>query len=198
MATETIQVSALVSAKPEQVYAAWLDSAAHGKMTGSEALIDPTVHGRHSAWGGYIVGETLELDPDRRIVQSWRTSEFPEGSADSRVVVTFDEEGGQTRVTIAHSEIPEGQGARYEAGWSEFYFQPMTAYFENVSRGPEERPAAKKPAVKKAAAKKTTKKAAKKTAKKAAKKAAAKKTAKKAAKKSARKAPAKKRARKSA
>lgn len=72
-------------AKPADVFAAWLDSVAHGAMTGrGRAKIDPRVGGAHTAWNGYIQGETLELEPGRRIVQSWRTSEFPRHASRSR------------------------------------------------------------------------------------------------------------------
>ena len=71
----------------------------------------------------------LELDPPRRIVQSWRTTEFPEGSPDSRLEVLLEPDGAGTRLTLVHTEIPDGQGARYEEGWKENYFTPMKAYF---------------------------------------------------------------------
>ena len=37
-------------------------------------------------------------------------------------------EGG-TRVTVGHTDIPEGQGESYEGGWNDFYFDPMERYF---------------------------------------------------------------------
>lgn len=181
MATDSIQVSAVIPASPEDIYAAWLDSEAHSKMTGGAATIEPSVGGRHSAWDGYISGETLELEAGRRIVQAWRTAEFPDGSAHSRLVVTLTAEDGQTRVHIEHTEIPEGQGERYLKGWDEFYFSPMAAYF-GARTATVEAPA------KKGAARKTAKKGAKKAAAKkgaATKKTAAKKAAKKAAPKKA-------------
>ncbi|HZY42176.1 MAG TPA: SRPBCC domain-containing protein, partial [Anaerolineae bacterium] len=93
------------------------------------AQIDPRVGGAHSAWDGYITGTTLELETDRRIVQSWRTSEFPADSPDSRLEIVLEAVAGGTRLTLKHSNIPAGQGASYESGWAENYFEPMTAYF---------------------------------------------------------------------
>ena len=176
MATESIHVSALIPARPEAVYDAWLSSEQHAKMTGGGAHIEPHVGGAHRAWDDYITGKTLALDPGKRIVQSWRTMEFPEGSADSQIVVAFTEEDGHTRVEVSHTDIPEGQGAKYQSGWDEHYFGPMTAYFSSSAPPAEAAPAkaprkraAKKAAPRKAAPKKTAKKAAsKKTAKRAA------------------------------
>ena len=51
-------------------------------MTGSPAIVDPEIGGAFEAWDGYISGRTLSLEPGRRIVQSWRTSEFAEDEGD--------------------------------------------------------------------------------------------------------------------
>ena len=61
----------------QQIYNAWLDSEAHSAFTGSPAQIDPQVGGQFTAWDGYIQGQTLETEPFRRILQAWRTTEFP-------------------------------------------------------------------------------------------------------------------------
>jgi uncharacterized protein YndB with AHSA1/START domain len=184
MATDAIRVSSVIQASPDRIYKAWIDSEGHSKMTGSTATVEPRIGGRHSAWNGYIQGEILELEPNKRIVMGWRSSEFPEGSPPSRLEVDLEREGKATRVTIVHTEIPAGQGAQYEAGWSDFYFKPMTAYFAAAtkpSKATQKKPATKKAPAKKAPAKKAPAKKA--TAKKApAKKAAARKApAKKAA-----------------
>src|SRR4029079_7169949 len=104
MAWEPVHGAALSPASPQAVYDAWLSSELHGKMTGgAEATIEPHVGGSHSAWGGYISGKTLELDPGKRIVQSWRSAEFPEGHADSQIVIHLSEEDGHTRLVVDHT-----------------------------------------------------------------------------------------------
>jgi uncharacterized protein YndB with AHSA1/START domain len=179
MSLESLRVVAVVPASADRVYAAWLDSGEHSRMTGGKALVDPVIGGEHSAWDGYIEGKILELEPGRRIVQTWRTNDFPLGHADSRLEVhLLDVEGG-CEVTIIHTEIPEGQGAKYESGWRDHYLEPMAKYFAKPAR----KPAGRKPAKKKAAKKPTragTRKAAKKPARKRASK---KKGAKKAKRK---------------
>jgi uncharacterized protein YndB with AHSA1/START domain len=182
MTMESIRVSAVLPAEPERIYRAWLNSREHTAMTGGAASIVPIVGGRHTAWDGYIEGDTLELEENRRISQTWSTTEFPEGAPASRVEILFEAEDGATRVTVVHTDIPEGDGARYEQGWVEFYFAPMRKYFKAAT---SKKAAPKKAAPKKAAPKKAApKKAAPKKA--APKKAAPKKAApKKAAPKKA-------------
>ncbi len=75
------------------------------------------------------MGKTLELDPPRRIVQSWRTTEFPEEAPDSRLEIDLEEARGGTRITITQTEIPSGQGESYRQGWIDYYFTPMKKYF---------------------------------------------------------------------
>ncbi len=67
--SEKIQCSIFLPASTEDIYSALLDSKKHGEFTGDKAKIDPKVGGKFSAWDGYILGKTLELEPFKRIVQ---------------------------------------------------------------------------------------------------------------------------------
>ncbi len=126
---DSFEISTMLTASAQQVYEAWLSSAEHGAMTGGAARIDPNIGGKFSAWDGYISGTTLELEPYRRIVQSWRTVEFPAEAPDSRLEILLEESADGTRLTLRHSEIPAGQGSSYESGWVDNYFDPMKDYF---------------------------------------------------------------------
>ena len=128
--SEALEVSAYLPDEPELVYNAWLSSEAHADFTGGgKAEIDPRVGGSFTAWDGYISGQTLTLDPPRRIVQAWRTTEFPEGAPDSTLELFFNPEGEGTRLILRHSEIPDGQGEGYRQGWEDYYFKPMREFF---------------------------------------------------------------------
>ncbi len=127
--TDSFEISTVLAASAQQVYVAWLSNEEHSAMTGGAAQIDPTVGGKFDAWDGYITGITLELEPYRRIVQSWRTAEFPTDAPDSRLEILLDETAGGTRLTLKHSGIPAGQGSSYKSGWASNYFDPMNDYF---------------------------------------------------------------------
>ncbi|MEY3011427.1 MAG: hypothetical protein RIT45_162 [Pseudomonadota bacterium] len=130
MSLESFELHVQLGTPPDQVYQAWLDAEEHTDFTGGEATVDPRVGGVFTAGDGYIQGRTLELEPERRIVQSWRTSDFEETDADSRLELFFDADGeGGCKLTLRHTDLPAGQGARYEQGWREFYFTPMVEYF---------------------------------------------------------------------
>ena len=122
-------LSDIIPATPSDIYEAWLDSGGHTAMTGSPAHVDGRVGGTFSAWDGYIYGSTLKLAPNQRIVQAWRTSEFPDDAPDSRLEVLLEETRGGTTLTFVHTHLPEGQVDSYLQGLDDFYFTPMKKYF---------------------------------------------------------------------
>ena len=122
-------ISEIIPAKPSEIYEAWLNSEGHAAMTGSPAQVDGKVGGKFTAWDGYIFGTTLDLMPDQRIVQTWRTSEFPHNAPDSRVEILLEEVEAGTKLTFIHSGMPEDQVETYRQGWDDFYYKPMKEYF---------------------------------------------------------------------
>ena len=122
-------MSAVIPATVSEIYTAWMSSEGHAAMTGSPAKVDGNVGGKFTAWDGYIFGSTLELEPQQRIVQAWRTSEFPDDALDSHLEILFEEVAEGTKVTLTHSDMPEDQVHSYRQGWEDFYFKPMKEYF---------------------------------------------------------------------
>jgi uncharacterized protein YndB with AHSA1/START domain len=131
LAHDSFSVSEVIPAAPDRIYSAWLDAALHSAFTGDAATIEPFVGGRHTAFDGYAEGTTIELVPGRRIVQTWRSKEFPDGSPDSRVEITLEETLGGTVVTIMHSEVPSGHAEQYRDGWVKYYLEPLKTFFDD-------------------------------------------------------------------
>ena len=115
------EISTIIAAPAQEIYAAWLDSARHAAMTGAAARCSDQVGGSFEAWDGYISGVNLALDPGLRIVQSWRTVEFSAADPDSQIEVTLLAVAGGTSLTLRHSNLPE-HGWQYEQGWVDSYF----------------------------------------------------------------------------
>lgn len=120
------------SATPEAVYTAWLSSEGHTAMTGAQAECEPEEGTQFSAWDGYIWGKNVELTPNKKIVQSWRTSEFPENSSDSLLTIEIEPTENGTMLTLNHEGTPQDQEDNYRTGWVEHYFEPMAEYFEDA------------------------------------------------------------------
>ena len=123
------KITTYLPATPAQIYQAWLNGKEHSKMTGGKASGTPETGAKFSAWDGYISGRNLELIPDKKIVQAWRTTEFNENDQDSRLEIQLNAKDTGCELILLHSEIPDNQ-PDYESGWEEHYFKPMRAYFE--------------------------------------------------------------------
>src|ERR1700745_1791068 len=79
-------VSDVIPASPRAIYDAWLGRQGHADITGGRPAHIPAVPGAaFTVWNGYITGRNLELEPGRRIVQSWRTTKFAAGDGDSQI-----------------------------------------------------------------------------------------------------------------
>lgn len=126
---ETISVSDNFPIASEKLYSAWLNSKEHSLFTGSKAVVSKGLNRKFTAYDGYISGKNLILEPHKRIVQSWRATDFPDKHPDSFIEIVFDPKKGGTKVTLKHSGIPEGMGKDYKKGWKDFYFKPMKEYF---------------------------------------------------------------------
>jgi uncharacterized protein YndB with AHSA1/START domain len=125
----TITQKRVVSAAPADVYEAFVNPRKHAAFTGSAATGTARVGGKFTAWDGYISGVNRELSPGKKIVQDWRTTEWPEGAADSQLELTFKAVKGGTEVRMVHSNVPAEQAASYRQGWVDFYWKPLKEYF---------------------------------------------------------------------
>jgi activator of HSP90 ATPase len=93
---------------PHEVYEALMDSRKHSKFTGEEASISREVGGKFSAYGEYITGVNLELVPDKKIVQSWRGKDWPEGHY-SKATFYLEKIKDGTRLTFTQTGVPDEQ-----------------------------------------------------------------------------------------
>lgn len=129
---EAIQAACELNVSADQLYKDWLDSEQHSAFTGGEAFATDEVGSVYTAWDGYIEGMNLELEPGKRIYQSWRSTEFATTDEDSFIEVLLEELApGKTKITINHTNIPLGQGDRYASGWEEHYFEPMRSFYNS-------------------------------------------------------------------
>lgn len=138
---KSFRVSGVVPATPAVIYESWLDGKKHSAFTGGKATIQGRVGGRFTVWDGYAEGTTLALEQDRRIVQSWRASDFPDDSPDSTLEVSLEPTRGGTRVTFRHSKVPDANAADLKQGWIDFYLTPMREYFSTLAVRRENRTA---------------------------------------------------------
>jgi len=123
------RIEAKFNVSPEVIYKAWLNSKSHSAMTGAPASINAKPGSKFSAWDGYIEGENIELEKNRRIMQSWRTSDFDHHQDDSLLEIELlPMNDGGTKLILRHSNL-EDHDMQYKKGWKDNYFEPMKKYF---------------------------------------------------------------------
>lgn len=131
----TLTIHVWLPVRPELFYMIWMKSQLHSEFTGSPAVIDDRVGGNFTAWNGYILGKNLALDPGKRILQSWRTTDFPEDAPDSELELQLEAYTGGTVLTLTHRNLPADQVQDYRLGWEEQYLQPLKDYLERTVDG---------------------------------------------------------------
>lgn len=127
MATIT-QKEVIAGASASEVYDALMDSKKHAEFTNAKAQIDNKVGGKFTAWDDYIEGESIELDPGKKIVQKWRGSDWTEGEY-SRVTYTLKDVDGGCEIDFHQSDVPSEFAKDVEQGWSDYYWEPLRKYF---------------------------------------------------------------------
>lgn len=112
-----------------------MNSRRHSEFSGSPATIDPRENGEFISLNGYIHGKSTLLSPGRRIVQSWRTRDFPEDAPDSILELRMEPYTGGTVLTLIHRNLPPEQIDDYRVVWEEQYLQPLKEYLEYIVDG---------------------------------------------------------------
>ena len=121
---KTIKQKVVVDMSAHEVYSMLMDSKKHSMLTGEDAKISKKVGGKFSAYSGYAEGENIELIPDKKIVQSWRASDWPKGHY-SELTLTFSPAQKGTTIELVQKNVPDEQAESIKSGWTEFYWNKM-------------------------------------------------------------------------
>jgi len=129
MKIKTIRQSVTIKATPHEVYEALMDSRKHSKFTGAKASISRKIGGKFKAYGDYISGVNLDLVPDKKIIQSWRGSDWTKGHY-SKVTFSLKKVKNGTRLTFRQSGLPEKYYKDINQGWRDYYWKAMKELLE--------------------------------------------------------------------
>jgi activator of HSP90 ATPase len=89
--------------------------------------IDARPGGAFALFGGYVTGRTIELVPNARIVQAWRSASWSPGIY-SIVTFALSSTRGGTRLVLHQAGFPDGDAASLARGWHENYWEPLRTY----------------------------------------------------------------------
>ena len=126
----TIRQVVFVNAAPKDVYEAYINPKRQADFTGTGAKGGQKKGSAMDYGDGYITGKTMMLVKGKRIVQLWKTSEWPEDYPYSMLDIRLKAKGNGTELTMIHSKVPKSQVSYYRSGWMEFYWRPLQKYFK--------------------------------------------------------------------
>jgi activator of HSP90 ATPase len=129
MKFSVIRQTVFVDASPGEVYEAYADPKKHAAFTGTAVTGTPRAGGKFAAGDGYIAGKYVTLEPGKKILQEWTTTEWPTGYPPSMLELTFRPKDEGTELTMVHSKVPAEQADYYAKGWRDFYWGPLKKYF---------------------------------------------------------------------
>jgi activator of HSP90 ATPase len=127
--TATIRQRVTIPAPPEAVYKALTNARLHAGFTEASATGPARAGYRFTAWDGYIEGKHLVLQPGRRIVQEWSTSQWPKGCSASLLELRLRAAKTGTELTMVQCGVPASQARSLRSGWAEYYWKPLRAWF---------------------------------------------------------------------
>lgn len=115
-------------ASAEDVYGTLVDARRVSAWTQSEAKADAKPGGEFALFGGQVSGRFVELQPYRRIVQDWRSSNWPPGHY-SRVTLQLAQQETSTTLKLTQTAVPLEDYERIHAGWEQNYWQQIKRVF---------------------------------------------------------------------
>jgi len=124
MKLKNIKQVVMFEESPHDIYEMLMDEKKHAKFSGSPAKISRKVGGKFTAYDDYIEGENLKLVEDKKIVQKWRGTDWPEGHY-SEVEYSLEKVKDGTKLTFKQTGVPADQYDSILKGWIDFYWDPM-------------------------------------------------------------------------
>ncbi len=126
---KTIRQIVNFQATPHEVFEALMDSKKHCAFTSSKVSISRKVGGKFSVYDNYATGKNLILIKDKKIVQTWRASDWPNGHF-SKVTFLLTKTKTGTKLTFTQQGMPEDQYKEISKGWYDFYWNPIKIFLE--------------------------------------------------------------------
>lgn len=140
LSTDVLEREVRIAARPETVFAFFIDPVKLIRWKGIKATLDPRPGGIYRVdLNGRAVaqGEYLEITPYSRVVFTWgwegEGSPLPPGASTVEISLIADGEG--TVVRLRHLGLPDGQHGVHAEGWDHF-LPRLTIVAEGHDPGP--------------------------------------------------------------
>jgi len=106
----------------------YTDPAKHAAITGAPVAISIEPGSPFQAFNGALTGATLQIIPQRFVIQSWRSTRFKDGDPDSTLILAFTPEETNGRIDLVHLDVPAHNYQSVVEGWETHYWGPWRRY----------------------------------------------------------------------
>ena len=129
MKTKTLHQTIAFKATPHEVYEALMDSKKHTDFTEAKAVISREIGGKFTAFDGWASGKNVELVKDKKIVQTWRSADWPDNHY-STITFALKQKEAETILDFTQTEIPMEFYNDIKQGWIDWYWDKLKVYLE--------------------------------------------------------------------
>ena len=116
----------ILPAPAEEVYLALTNPATIQLWTGEKAEMSTEPGSEFSLWDETIVGQNLEFEEGKKIVQQWYFNQ----EEPSIVTIKLHPHKNGTSVELKHTNIPDEEYEDIVEGWNNTYFASLEEFYE--------------------------------------------------------------------
>lgn len=127
---KTIKQTVKFKASPQTIYDLLVDPKKHSAFTKHAAKNGKKIGTPFTSYSGFVRGLNVDLAPGKRVVQAWRTKDFPIGIF-SMATFNLKKSGkGATELTLIHRGVPKELIPITEKAWRDYYWARIKSYLE--------------------------------------------------------------------
>lgn len=129
---KTIKQIVKFKASPDTIYKLLVEPKEHKAFTKHAAKNTKKIGGPFTSYSGFVRGINVDLAPGKRVVQAWRTKDFPVGIFSMATFNLKSKSKGTTELTLIHRGVPKELIPITEKAWRDYYWARMKAYLETI------------------------------------------------------------------
>ncbi|XP_072284520.1 activator of 90 kDa heat shock protein ATPase homolog 1 [Pyxicephalus adspersus] len=113
---------------PEELYRVLTTQELVQGFTHAPATVVADKGGKFQLLGGNVSGEFLDLEPEKRILMSWRFKSWPAGHH-AAITLSLSDKGGETELQMEARGVPQSEEQHTKDGWKRYYFDGIKQTF---------------------------------------------------------------------
>ncbi|KAL6072767.1 AHA1, activator of heat shock 90kDa protein ATPase [Balamuthia mandrillaris] len=126
--TDTVELTVPFRARSSDIYECLMDPNRVAAYTQSSVTLEPKAGGAFAFFSGNVQGTFVEVIPNKKIVQKWRTSTWPEDHFSS-VTITLEDTSDGCSLRLKQQGVPSEEVDRTRGAWMDHFFNRIKGMF---------------------------------------------------------------------